>query len=299
MFITFDLESEELEPTVVKINPEQLEELRWKLLDSTDSSDLALTSEYESFRIMFAGEAIIGYTSGKVVSNGPYSAAAVQNAILEMITVTEAQIVIGSDEAGKGEWLGPMTVAAVALTQKQSAMLQSLGVMDSKSMSVVRIAELAQTVRQNSLELQRLVISPEKFNEQIEEFREEGKNLNDMLAWAHAKVISEVYKSIQNRDENIMIVVDEFARVKTEQRIMRKIDLDTVELVQRPKAEDEVAVAAASIVAREAREDWLDRASTRMGFDLRELSIQEASNHSHRISFSKISYIESELSDKK
>lgn len=288
-----------LKPIVVRINPEQLDELRWKLLDSRDSSDLATKSEYESFRIMVVGETIIGYTSGKVVSNGPYSAAAVQNAILEMSTNPDNQIIIGSDEAGKGEWLGPLTVVAVALTQEQSSMLQALGVMDSKSMSVLRIAELANTVRQNSLELQRLMITPEKFNSQIEEFRAEGQNLNDMLAWAHAKVISEAYESVRSRNEHIKIVIDQFARTKTEQRLGRKIDLEKIELVQRPKAEDEIAVAAASIIAREAREDWLDRASTRLGFDLRELNIQEAIDHANKGAFAKTTYIDSELVRKK
>ena len=287
-----------LRPTVVKINPEQLDELRWKLLDSMDSSDLATRSEYESFRIMFSGEVIIGYTSGKVVCNGPYSAAAVQNSILEMQPTAGSQITIGSDEAGKGEWLGPMTVAAVALTPVQSTLLQSLGVMDSKSMSVVRIAELSKTVRQNSLNVESLAISPEKFNTQIEEFRNEGKNLNDMLAWAHAKVISESYATLRTREENIKIVIDQFARVKTEQRLSRKLDLEKIELVQRPKAEDEIAVAAASIVAREAREAWIDRASTREGFDLREISIQEAYDHANNVAFAKTTYIDSELRGK-
>ncbi len=284
-----------MKPVVVKIATSKLEVLHRKLLDSKDSSTLDTRSEYEAFRIMFAGEAIIGYTSGKIVSNGPYSAAAVQNAILEMQPAAETQIIIGSDEAGKGEWLGPMTVAAVALTPVQSTLLQSLGVMDSKSMSVVRIAELSKTVQQNCLNMESLVISPEKFNTQIEEFRNEGKNLNDMLAWAHAKVISEVYETLRTRKESIKIVIDQFARLKTEQRLSRKLDLDKVELVQRPKAEDEIAVAAASIIAREAREDWIDRASTRLEFDLRDLNIHDANEHVNKASFAKISYIDSEL----
>ncbi|MFW9770096.1 MAG: hypothetical protein ACFFF9_14895 [Candidatus Thorarchaeota archaeon] len=287
-----------MKPTVVKIDPKQLAELRKILLVSKESSDLATTNKYESFRIMFAGEAIVGYTSGKVVSNGPYSAAAVQNAILQMRSVDNGQIVIGSDEAGKGEWLGPMTVAAVALTPQQSAMLRSLGVMDSKSVSVMRIAELAKSVRMNSMQIQSLVISPEKFNKQIEEFRREGKNLNDMLAWAHAKVISDVYESLKKKNQDIKIVVDQFARLKTEQRLARKIDLNTVELVQRPKAEDEIAVAAASIVARETREDWLDRTSDKLGLALRDLSIQEADSHPNKGGFTKTSYIKSELKRK-
>jgi len=287
-----------LKPTTVKIDESQIQELHRRLLDSKESSDLATRSEYEAFRLMFAGEAIIGYTSGKIVSNGPYSAAAVQNAILSLKSTTKELIVIGSDEAGKGEWLGPMTVAAVALTPEQSAMLRSLGVMDSKSMSVLRITKLSKTVRRYALKVESLLISPEKFNSQIEEFRKENKNLNDLLAWAHTKVISEVYEKIMTRNIGIKIVIDQFARVKTEARLRGKIDLRKVELVQRPKAEDEIAVAAASIIAREAREAWIDWACEKFGFDLRELSVTEAYKHSKKNVFAKITYLQSEIERK-
>ena len=284
-----------MKPVIAKIESAQIEELHRRLLDSNESSDLATKSEYEAFRIMFAGEAIIGYRSGKIVSNGPHSAAAVQNAILEMDSSSGTTLVIGSDEAGKGEWLGPMTVAAVALTPEQTAMLRALGVMDSKSLSTVRIAELSKTVRRNALKVESLLISPEKFNSQIEEFRKEGKNLNDMLAWAHTKVISEVYATVKARKEPIKIVIDQFARVKTEALLRLKLDLSRIELVQRPKAEDEIAVAAASIIAREAREVWIDWACDKFGFDLREISIQDAYKHENRKQISKVEYILSQL----
>ena len=284
-----------MKPSIVKVDPDQIEDLRRRLLDSSEASTLTSASEHEAFRIKFAGETIVGYTSGKIVSHGPHSAAAVQNAILKIGPGSRALLVIGSDEAGKGEWLGPMTVAAVALTHEQSAMLRALGVMDSKSMSVVRIAELSKTVRRNALKVASLLISPEKFNTQIEEFRKEGKNLNDLLAWAHAKVITDVYEAIKNRDEPIKIVVDQFARVKTEARLRVKIDLGSIELVQRPKAEDEIAVAAASIIAREARESWIDWACEKYDIDLRELSVTEAYEHVKKNSFAKTSYLQSEI----
>jgi ribonuclease HIII len=288
-----------MKPIVVKVNPEQIKELHGRLLDSKESSELATRSEYEAFRLMFAGEAIVGYTSGKIVSNGPHSAAAVQNAILKMAPSSDVPLVIGSDEAGKGEWLGPMTVAAVALTPEQTTIMRALGVMDSKSLSVVRITELSKTVRRNALKVASLLISPEKFNTQMEEFHSEGKNLNDLLAWAHAKIISEVYEVVKKRDERIKIVIDQFARVKTEARLRVKIDLGDVELVQRPNAEDEIAVAAASIIAREAREAWIDWACKKYGFDLRELSLKEAYVHSEKDTFAKITYMRSELEKKK
>ena len=284
-----------MKPTVVQIEVSQISALHTKLLEQRESSNLTTKSASEAFRIMFAGEAIIGYTSGKIVCNGPYSAAAVQNAILDMNASGQVAIIIGSDEAGKGEWLGPMTVAAVALTPEQTKLMRALGVMDSKSLSVVRIAELSKTVRRNALKVESLLVSPEKFNSQIEEFRKEGKNLNDLLAWAHSKVITEVYDAVKTSDEPIKIVVDQFARVKTESRLRVNINLNSVELVQRPKAEDEIAVAAASIIAREAREAWIDWACKKFGFDLRELSIHDSKNHKDCHLFAKVSYINSQL----
>lgn len=287
-----------MKPAVVKVAAEQIEQIHRALLASKDSSDIATTNQFEAFRVACFGEVIIGYTSGKIVSNGPHAAAAVQNAVSALGSDTRWSVVIGSDEAGKGEWLGPMTVAAVALTPDQTTMMRALGVMDSKIMSIARITELSRTVRRYALKVESLLISPEKFNSQIEEFRKEGKNLNDMLAWAHAKVISEVYEDVKNRNEQIKIVVDQFARVKTEARLRVKVDLRDVELVQRPKAEDEIAVAAASIIAREAREAWIDWACQKFGYDLRELSLNEAQEMVERGSFAKLAYMQSELEKK-
>ena len=287
-----------MKPAVVKFAAEQIEQIHRVLLALKDSSDLATTNQFEAFRVACSGEIIIGYTSGKIVSNGSHAAAAVQNAVSAIGSDARWSVVIGSDEAGKGEWLGPMTVAAVALTPDQTTMMRALGVMDSKIMSIARITELSRTIRRYALKVESLLISPEKFNSQIEEFRKEGKNLNDMLAWAHAKVISEVYESVKKRNEPIKIVIDQFARVKTEVRLRAKIELRDVELVQRPKAEDEIAVAAASIIAREAREAWIDWACQKFGDDLRELSISEANRHAKRDAFAKLTYMKSELEKK-
>jgi len=233
----------------------------------------------------------VAYTSGKIVSSGPRAEAAVQTAILSLSPEsTQVDMTIGSDEAGKGEWLGPMVIAAVALTPKQSRLLQSLGVMDSKEVPLERLTELANEIEVSSTSKNVLLISPKTFNERFEELKGEGKNLNDLMAWGHSKVISEVYNEITS-DTPIRVVVDEFARVKTEHRLSRAIPLDEIELIQRPRAEDEIAVAAASILARESRETWIDRFSDKEGIDLRDLSIPEAYAREDKQTFSKLQYL--------
>jgi len=113
------------------------------------------------------------------------------------------------------------------------------------------------------------------------------------LAWAHAKAISQVVSELdlQSGTQQVRIVVDEFARFKTEERLARVISLDSVDLIQRPHAEDEIAVAASSIVARNAREDWIDEASARLELNLRTLSMQEPANSDDSNLYAKTSYL--------
>ncbi|MGY5881819.1 MAG: DUF3378 domain-containing protein [Candidatus Thorarchaeota archaeon] len=287
-----------MKPAVIKVKTSDMKEIESHILKSEHASSTKVKGEYEKFRINFAGETIVAYTSGKIVSSGSRAEAAVQTAILSLSPEsTQVDMTIGSDEAGKGEWLGPMVIAAVALTPKQSRLLQSLGVMDSKEVPLERLKELANEIESSCTRKNVLLISPKTFNERFEELKGEGKNLNDLMAWGHSKVISEVYNEITS-DTPIRVVVDEFARVKTEQRLSRAIPLNEIELIQRPRAEDEIAVAAASILARESRETWIDRFSEKEGIDLRDLSIPEAFQREDKQTFSKLQYL-SKMAERK
>ncbi|MCK5302522.1 MAG: hypothetical protein KAJ96_05205 [Candidatus Thorarchaeota archaeon] len=280
--------------TVIKVDSSELDELRSLLLTAPSTTEKRTTSEYESFRIGYSGGSIIGYTSGKVVITSELAVQIVRDALQKMgLKDADYNLVIGSDEAGKGEWLGPMVVAAVALTPTQSSDLRAEGVMDSKDLSLDRIGELAHVITKLSTALKTVILPPDAFNALLKEFHDEGKNLNDLLAWAHAKAISQVVSelNLQSDIQQVRIVVDEFARFKTEERLARVISLDSVDLIQRPHAEDEIAVAASSIVARNAREDWIDEASARLELNLRTLSMKEAANRDDRDLYVKTSYL--------
>ena len=281
-----------MKPAVIKVKTNALNSIESHILKSTHASSKKIKSDHESFRISFAGETIVAYTTGKIVSSGPRAAAAVQSAVLSLSPDTErVEIIIGSDEAGKGEWLGPMVIAAVAVTPQQSRLLQSLGVMDSKEIPVERLSELAVQIEENSSRRNIVMIPPKAFNERFTELKEEGKNLNDLLAWGHSKAISAVYNAISS-DAPIRVVVDEFSRKKTRERLSRVLPIEEIELIQRPHAEDEIAVAAASIIAREARERWIDEYSDENGFDLRDLSIPEAFHREDKHLFTKVQYLD-------
>ena len=280
--------------STILVGPEQLDALRRSLLQGKDAALLKPTNRYEDFRIRCGGGLAIGFKTGKIVVNSEGCRAAVVKAIAEIGGEESGHdITIGSDEAGKGEWLGPMVVAAVALTPSQSMTLRGLGVMDSKALKLAKIAQLAVEIAADSTSASTVLISPKKFNEKFAEIHKEGKNLNDLLAWAHAKVISEVYQHIQpdKHGLRVRVVIDEFSKLKTERRLNRVLELKSIELIQRPRAEDDIAVASASILARNSREVWIDKESDRLGVDLRALKAAEALSRADCSSFAKLSYL--------
>jgi len=147
---------------------------------------------------------------------------------------------IGTDESGKGDYFGPLVVAGFYCPDAQVPVLRELGVRDSKKISDGRIREIADTLR-NGYVHSVVSVGPEKYNALYAKLG----NLNRLLAWAHARVI-----------ENILGVVD-CARAVTDQFGDERYVLNAlmakgkrIELVQRHRGEEDVAVAAASILAR-------------------------------------------------
>ncbi|NHI82712.1 MAG: hypothetical protein EAX81_00220 [Candidatus Thorarchaeota archaeon] len=275
---------------VIKIDVEKLGVLKSALLKDSRTLETRTKTKFESFRLSFGEASIIAYTTGKVVASDIYSRALLQNSVQEIYKSAETEsTIIGSDEAGKGEWLGPLVISAVALNSLQSAILRSLGVMDSKELKLKQIYDLAKDVKRNCISFKVVLLSPETFNRRFDELKREGKNLNDLLAWGHAKAISECRRAV--KEDGISVVIDEFSRIKTKLRLERVLDTTLIRLIQKPRAEDVMAVAAASIVARDAREIWLDSQSRKMELNLRELNPSSVAKRADRFLIAKVSYL--------
>ena len=212
---------------------------------------------------------------------------------MTMVELSRYRAIVGSDEAGKGEWLGPMTIAAVAVSPEQSSYLVTQGVMDSKELKDETIKMLSKVIGKNCLSYHVITIAPKRFNELFQEVKREGRSLNDILAWGHAKAIGQVYRELKRKgiSGKIRLVIDEFDRLKTDERLRRVLELKEFDLVQKPRAEEETAVAAASIMARAIKDFWIDEASKRLNLDLRNLSATEAPTHKDAEYFAKISFL--------
>jgi len=168
----------------------------------------------------------------------------------------------GVDESGKGDFFGPLVISGVYVDRVIARKLLDAAVQDSKRIgSDARIRALAQTIRKSANGLvETVLIGPQKYNELYGKFG----NLNKLLGWGHARVIENL---LAKKSDCPRSLSDQFADPRmVEQSLLRHGR--KINIVQRTKAESDVAVAAASILAREAFINWLERRGKELGFRL-------------------------------
>jgi len=177
---------------------------------------------------------------------------------------------IGSDESGKGDYFGPLVACAVWVDDRILQLLDTLGVRDSKALSDAQNRRLAQDVRAvcsdgGAERCAEVLVLPERYNQLYDQFRREGKNLNALLAWGHARAI----ESVLEHAPAPHAIVDQFADARyIRDRLAARAATKALEVVQLPRAEANLAVAAASVLARDRFLGWLDRASRDYGLKL-------------------------------
>jgi ribonuclease HIII len=168
----------------------------------------------------------------------------------------------GIDESGKGDFLGPLVIAGAYVDRGIARHLLGLGVTDSKKVgSDSRIKILAEGIRNTpGIATNIVLIGPEKYNTLYDKFM----NLNDLLAWGHARVIENLL--IQKPDCRRSLS-DKFANERVIERVLLKQGRQ-IQIDQRTKAESDIAVAAASILAREKFILWLQNRGKQLGVSL-------------------------------
>jgi len=191
-----------------------------------------------------------------------------KDASSESAVPPETEPHIGTDEAGKGDFFGPMVTAGVYVDARTAQILRTLGVRDSKLVNDRELRGLAVKIRAVVPDRQRavLVLAPKRYNELYKQMRGEGKNLNTLLAWTHTRVIEDLIKSGLRPS---FILSDQFGDKRyIESRLLTDTRLSGITVLQMHRAEADVGVAAASILARDGFLRWLDQASKTLGTTL-------------------------------
>jgi ribonuclease HIII len=205
---------------------------------------------------------VVFYESGKLVVQGKGAQEFVEfllepeilkQAKLGYETVLNPDLLLprfGVDESGKGDFFGPLSIAGVYVNESVIAAWKDLGVRDSKNISSdKKIAELAEKIRKTpGCVVDAVTIGNEAYNRLYSKM----KSVNAMLAWGHARVIENLMgKRYQMNPPPVRAISDQFAASKS---VIEKALMSAgreIQLVQRHKAEEDIAVAAASILARD------------------------------------------------
>jgi len=241
-----------------KLNPEQAATLRVYL---RDHDFIFRDVPYADYAGSKGQVNVVFYTSGKLVVQGKGTQEFIEF-ILEPLILKEARLGyeevlspeilaprIGVDESGKGDFFGPLCVAGVYLNADVVKIWQEAGVRDSKAISSdKKIGELADLIRNTKGAVTSVIpIGNEAYNRLMSKF----KSVNRLLAWGHARAIENLMSN-----KHLMIpppvraISDQFAADKeTVAKALMSLGRE-IELVQRHKAESDLAVAAASILAR-------------------------------------------------
>jgi ribonuclease HIII len=167
---------------------------------------------------------------------------------------------VGADEAGKGDYFGPLVVAGVRiLGEKEDVALREMGARDSKTLSVSGAMNLARRIEGSigSENVHVVVLHPQKYEAHR---KAAANNVNKLLA----EVNVQIFEKLKARVE--LFVVDEFGK-EASSYIEPRLP-SNVRLVVRPKAEDDVAVAAASVLARARYLEEMEALSEEVGFEL-------------------------------
>ncbi|MET3682594.1 ribonuclease HIII [Alkalibacillus flavidus] len=172
---------------------------------------------------------------------------------------------IGSDEAGTGDYFGPITVAAVYADERQQALLRELGVKDSKSMNDKTIASIVQDILKTDIIYSTVTLNNEKYNQ----LKQQNWSQTRMKAWMHHNAIDHVINKLNDMTPS-GIVIDQFCEPGVYYNKIKASDARPHnDITFLTKAESQsTCVAAASMLARYRFVQEMEQLSKKVGFTL-------------------------------
>ncbi|MBH0230097.1 ribonuclease HIII [Halobacillus yeomjeoni] len=156
---------------------------------------------------------------------------------------------IGSDEAGTGDYFGPITVAAAYVTKEQIPILKSIGVKDSKHLTDAQITDLAKQIVAMKIPYSLLRLNNTKYNQ----WQRKGWSQGKMKTILHHQALDRLLKKISPETPD-GILVDQFSQPEVYKKHLKSEGLQLQKNVYfMTKAESHsIAVATGSIIARSA-----------------------------------------------
>ncbi len=206
-------------------------------------------AEHTLWRAQNSEVTVTLYKSGKLLVQGKnaeefaakYLDSKIKTPACAGISIKTHKSWIGTDESGKGDYFGPLVIAGVMADDENLEKLSGLGIQDSKKLNDTFIQKIAPEIKKISTH-SIVTINPAKYNELYKKIG----NLNNLLAWGHARAIENILEKKPCHNA----LSDKFGNEALIKNALLK-NGKKINLEQRTKAEDDIAVAAASILARD------------------------------------------------
>ena len=152
----------------------------------------------------------------------------------------------GSDESGKGDFFGPLVVSAVVVDDSTAAKLAAAGVKDCKLLTDKKILQLEDVIKSTVVDFSVLELKPKAYNLRYKQVLAQGGKLNQLLGYGHVAALSQV---LERHEDCHAALIDQFTTSLVNVRELTRRFPNCV-VKQQPKAEVNLAVAAASVLAR-------------------------------------------------
>ena len=152
----------------------------------------------------------------------------------------------GSDESGKGDFFGSLVVAAVVVDNTTADRLRAAGVKDCKLLTDKKILELEDIIKASVVDYSVLELKPRVYNLRYEQVAAQGGKLNQLLGYGHVAALSKV---LEKHEDCHSALIDQFTTSMVNIRALKQ-RFPQCDVRQQPKAESNLAVAAASVLAR-------------------------------------------------
>lgn len=257
----------------IKLDEAQLEKLE-ELCDQRLYGFYHVDYSRFAFKAPMAGVNIVAYKSGKLVVQGQGTENWVRDVLEAEITGSPQlgyeefhnpewfEPHAGLDEAGKGDFFGPLVSCCVIADGDMVRDWREKGVKDSKSMTDGSIMVLEKIIlRTKGVVVQKTVAGMPRYNEMMSR---PGANLNKLLAWYHSRSLTAALEKRQVE----WGLLDQFSKAPLTQQQLKKDGVD-FDLRMRTKAESDPVVAAASICARAEFVRQIQKLSTEFGEELK------------------------------
>ena len=204
------------------------------------------------------------YTSGKVLLQGEGAEKYARFFGYQVVEEISGQNLplIGTDEVGNGSYFGGLAVVASFVTPDQHDFLRKLGVGDSKTLTDLKIRQIAPILKEK-IQHQALLLSPSKYNEVIGD----RYNAVSVKVALHNQAI---YLLLQKGLQPEKIVIDAFTSAKNyDKYLAQEANRFSNPISLEEKAEGKyLAVAVSSIIARDLFLENLENLGRELGYQL-------------------------------